>query len=856
MSNIPSFANIIYNSSLSGSTGAKLYKNRTGKKWVVKKGAANATYVASGKNEQVEIEALANTVYRTVGIPVPRFKIDAEKLVLEHIDGKLLKDATPEEFEKAKSELCQGFIIDALIANWDVIGMFSDNIIMPSDGSPAVRIDNGGSFTLKATGGKKPFTKTVAELDTMRNKKIAPQASKIFGGLSESDIDTQIKTLIVPNYDSILNLMPDTLKNTMKSRLDYLVERTVWTNASHFKNNVVETQQSEYIPQIQTALVNFFRDGWLHHFNTASTIPSEESDARLLAYINGILKEHDAIVSGGFILKAIGSFVDEKSVDIDIYVPSVHAEPFRIIMAKLFNFKNVKSHIAADINSVGSFFKKNGIVSVNKYSKLIPNYAEMDIVEVAEDRTPVVVVKNFDLTFCENWYDGENLFMTHPEHVKTKHGFLENHYLKLLYSGNPVLINRMKKYIGRGFRVSINNPKTKLAENITDGIVANTLFQQQVSNLTNITNVPPIANYGSYGTNGANEASQSLIKNSLENNARSVVLNNMHLYSTAATAINTTATRMIRPTTISSFDKALLRLYTDEGYYDINRFLYSNDYNNRDTINTRAYKAVQQKYPKAAGESAKDYITRTLYYLTVNLYNFIQRAPPISTTPFIVYRGTEKWYLEQATDRFYYVNSFMSTSSDILVAKSFTSKNNIYMLYIHPYCRYMNITSLSQHDENEILFTPYHRYIHVGNEDNGIVQIRKYVVLPTDLDIPKTFEEFMPWKYTIAALSKVVSGGRRNVPLRNEIRLMLTRNRLKNTSRKIDKGNTAKKRLNTMKNTMRSAPAPAPAAPAKSNNYPTDDSRFNAPLPSFPGKPITDKEKIAVQAILDYFKTK
>jgi hypothetical protein len=56
--------------------------------------------------------------------------------------------------------------------------------------------------------------------------------------------------------------------------------------------------------------------------------------------------------------------------------------------------------------------------------------------------------------------------------VEKKHGFLENHYLELLYINKPQTIGRIKKYAGRGFRVSIVNPITKKPEEITDKILA------------------------------------------------------------------------------------------------------------------------------------------------------------------------------------------------------------------------------------------------------------------------------------------------------------------------------------------------------------------------------------------------
>jgi hypothetical protein len=72
----------------------------------------------------------------------------------------------------------------------------------------------------------------------------------------------------------------------------------------------------------------------------------------------------------------------------------------------------------------------------------------------------------------------------------------------------------------------------------------------------------------------------------------------------------------------------------------------------------------------------------------------------------------------------------------------------------------MNVSSLSiTKSEDEILLTPYHKYIYVDETDTGNGYIlRKYIVLPTDIDIPNSFEEFMEWKNSIALFSAAARG--------------------------------------------------------------------------------------------------
>jgi hypothetical protein len=103
-----------------------------------------------------------------------------------------------------------------------------------------------------------------------------------------------------------------------------------------------------------------------------------------------------------------------------------------------------------------SFLRRNGIRSVQTFYKAGVNGARlgkhvMDIMAVRNSRSPLDVVQNFDLTFCQIWYDGESVWATHPEHIRNKRGYLQKDYVSLLVEGNRFLKSRMEKYIKRGF---------------------------------------------------------------------------------------------------------------------------------------------------------------------------------------------------------------------------------------------------------------------------------------------------------------------------------------------------------------------------------------------------------------------
>jgi hypothetical protein len=203
-----------YIQNLKGSTAPKLYKNERNKKWVVKKGSSP---------EQMKYEAAANAIYEALHIPVPKHYVDKthSALILEYVDGYLLADSP--EYEYAKKDLQNAFVVDALLANWDVIGLNMDNIVVSSSVGP-VRIDNGGTFMYRAQGGKKEFGPIVKELDTMRNPLISPSAAKIFGELTNKDIREQIRNIIVPNYEEIIAHSPLKIYRVMEERIIYLIE--------------------------------------------------------------------------------------------------------------------------------------------------------------------------------------------------------------------------------------------------------------------------------------------------------------------------------------------------------------------------------------------------------------------------------------------------------------------------------------------------------------------------------------------------------------------------------------------------------------------------------------------------------
>ena len=217
--------------SLGGSTGAKLVEDvNTGKQYVKKHGRSP---------EQLREEFAADEGYRVAGIDVHRKQLveSDPPFTLAEFEpiAKDLGSLKGKERKDVIAKVQEGFAADALFANWDVIGLEEDNIMLVGSGK-VLRIDNGGSLRFRAQGASKgsKFGPIVGELETMRSRTMAPEASKIFGKLQDKDIVPQIDKLYGKRAE-ILAVMPAGAKTIIAARLDYMKE---WANRKRTTVNV------------------------------------------------------------------------------------------------------------------------------------------------------------------------------------------------------------------------------------------------------------------------------------------------------------------------------------------------------------------------------------------------------------------------------------------------------------------------------------------------------------------------------------------------------------------------------------------------------------------------------------------
>jgi hypothetical protein len=149
-------------------------------------------------------EQLADNIYRHLGVLVPNTKIVKIDTTNGHASQLLSPDQSPEA-----GQLKNGFIFDALLANWDVVR--GDNHL--TSNGQVYRIDNGGALLFRARGERKDdFDHNVAELESMLGH---------YSGITPEDISSQLDTLQARFTDESISQLVDTVRLRQANR-DYL----------------------------------------------------------------------------------------------------------------------------------------------------------------------------------------------------------------------------------------------------------------------------------------------------------------------------------------------------------------------------------------------------------------------------------------------------------------------------------------------------------------------------------------------------------------------------------------------------------------------------------------------------------
>lgn len=177
---------------------------------------------------QARNEVLASKLYEAAGVNVPQLEL-VENGNSRYVASRWNVDLyRPKKLDRTLNGLMDGFVIDAWLANWDVVGLEYDNIL--ADGDDAVRVDLGGSLLFRAQGEPKgkAFGPVVMEAIGLLDRRVNAQSANVFKYIKEKDfmvgtmklegiLDAQIKALCE------VYGMPEIVSNVLIQRKEFLL---------------------------------------------------------------------------------------------------------------------------------------------------------------------------------------------------------------------------------------------------------------------------------------------------------------------------------------------------------------------------------------------------------------------------------------------------------------------------------------------------------------------------------------------------------------------------------------------------------------------------------------------------------
>ncbi|MEI6454387.1 MAG: hypothetical protein WCO31_07320, partial [Actinomycetes bacterium] len=157
-----------------GSNGARWAQDDEGRAWIVK------TY--RGNVDRVATELVANRIYGIMRARVPiagLIRVNKKAAIAyPALVGEVRKHCFQSGEEAPSSTLGEHYMVDALLANWDFVGLDDDNILWDPSGNP-VRLDQGGTFEFRAMGEPKEFGPVPTEVTTLMSEGQAKRAVSV-----------------------------------------------------------------------------------------------------------------------------------------------------------------------------------------------------------------------------------------------------------------------------------------------------------------------------------------------------------------------------------------------------------------------------------------------------------------------------------------------------------------------------------------------------------------------------------------------------------------------------------------------------------------------------------------------------
>lgn len=228
-------------------TGGKLGSNEGSSFTISTEHGPESWYVKYATEEEaahIWTEKISDDIYRLFDIPVPETRIVKVEGSYGHASKWLDGEHKGVSEVKALETWNKGFLVDALMANWDIPYAPDRNAFVGSDGH-VYRLDNGGALLFNATGKRKApelFSEEVRELQRgSDHSRLGLGMRQEYPGLTDDNVREQAQLmqelLTDEKIDEIVEGARlskndrDKLKQTLKLRRDYTL-RTILPEAA------------------------------------------------------------------------------------------------------------------------------------------------------------------------------------------------------------------------------------------------------------------------------------------------------------------------------------------------------------------------------------------------------------------------------------------------------------------------------------------------------------------------------------------------------------------------------------------------------------------------------------------------
>ena len=181
-----------------GSNPGGTYTDHEGKDW----------YVKHSKSEShARNEILANHLYKHLGVPTPDHQLVKTSSGLGTASPIMpIRNHNPRD-PKNVAAINKHLGAHAFVANWDTIGLENDNQVHTPKGMTTM--DAGGSLNYRAQGAPKgpAFGHKANEFDTLRDSRMNPEASRIFGQMKPHELIDTVRPVAAMKNSTIHDLV-------------------------------------------------------------------------------------------------------------------------------------------------------------------------------------------------------------------------------------------------------------------------------------------------------------------------------------------------------------------------------------------------------------------------------------------------------------------------------------------------------------------------------------------------------------------------------------------------------------------------------------------------------------------------